>query len=308
MRIIVPAADLAQICKLCDAGADDIYIGFFDEMWSRKFGVFSELNRMSSFGAKANIASELVSEAIFITHSKGRKLYITLNSPAYSLAEIQTVLELIDRYQMWVCDGFIVSDISMIEALTGRGYHIKLSTMAGAYNDKIVSFYKKIGVHDIILPRDVPIDAMERIVNKHSDVNFEAFLMRNGCRYSDSNCLAFHDRKYGAICSWLDRYGGTFNHNTNTLKYEELKEAYSNNHLFKYALLKKACGLCSIPKLCDIGIKSVKIVGRADNSVSIIDDIRNVKTIINNGKMTLTGNFFGSCLYGLNCYYKQNLQ
>lgn len=137
----------------------------------------------------------------------------------------------------------------------------------------------------------------------YPDISFEAFLMRNGCRYSDSHCLSFHDRKYGAMCSWIDnsvcdisKYG--------TQDFESMKEFHSNNHLFKYALLKQACGLCSIAELMDIGIRSVKIVGRAENQISIIDDIKKVRKIIdNNGKLFPEFEMYNSCLYGLNCYY-----
>lgn len=303
MRIIVPASKVDVIPILCDAGADDIYVGFDDEVWSRKFGIFSEINRMSSFGKKANISSEKIPSAIKAAHNKGKKIFITLNSPAYSFAEVKTLLEIIDKYQMWKCDGFIASDIAIIEALKKRDYYIKLSTMAGAYNEMIVSFYKKMGVGDIIFPRDVSLEAMRKIVCKYPDISFEAFLMRNGCRYSDSHCLSFHDRKYGAMCSWIDnsvcdisKYG--------TQDFESMKEFHSNNHLFKYALLKQACGLCSIAELMDIGIRSVKIVGRAENQISIIDDIKKVRKIIdNNGKLFPEFEMYNSCLYGLNCYY-----
>lgn len=303
MRIIVPAANNDIIPKLCDAGADDIYVGFDDGIWSRKFGDFSEINRMSSFGKKANISSKEIPDSIKVTHDKGKKIYITLNSPAYSYAEVKTLLEIIDRYQMWQCDGFIASDLLIIEALRKRNYHIKLSTMAGVYNEMIVSFYRKIGIKDIIFPRDVSLTTMKMIVSKNPDITFEAFLMRNGCRYSDSNCLAFHDRKYGAICSWLDSGNSNLIYD-NVSNHKELKEACSNNHLFKYALLKQACGLCAISELTKIGINSVKIVGRADNQEGIIEDVRNVKTVIENeGQILLESKSYKNCLYGLNCYY-----
>ena len=41
--------------------------------------------------------------------------------------------------------------------------------------------------------------------------------------------------------------------------------------------LKQACGLCAINQLRDIGVSSVKIVGRADVSVEVAQDISMIK-------------------------------
>ena len=76
-----------------------------------------------------------------------------------------------------------------------------ISTIAGIYNSDIAKFYWKLGVERIILPRDLSVDDIERIVTSVPDVEYEAFMMRNGCTFSDSNCLGLHRSEKSAICA-----------------------------------------------------------------------------------------------------------
>lgn len=56
-----------------------------------------------------------------------------------------------------------------------------------------------------------------------------------------------------------------------------------------------------------MGISSVKIVGRADKSESVINDIINVRQIIDalddGQEFVKSMGHYDNCLYGLNCYY-----
>ncbi len=84
MNIMVPLASKDDIDNLCRAGADEFYFGFRDERWDKRFGIFEEINRMSSFGSKANFHISEISETAKIIKKKGKRVYITLNSQMYS--------------------------------------------------------------------------------------------------------------------------------------------------------------------------------------------------------------------------------
>ena len=91
-------------------------------------------------------------------------------------------------------------------------------------------------------------------------------------------------------------------------------EFYGNHFIYKNAFHKRACGLCSLYRLIELGVTAVKIVGRADNPSELINDIYLVKQSIDLAQrclteqmyldqMTLSNRILEHCLYGLNCYY-----
>ena len=81
MRVLVPCGDPAQADRLIQAGADELYLGFFDDGWVGRFGESADLNRMSGFGSLANKASfEDVLTACDQVSSRGGHLFVTLNA------------------------------------------------------------------------------------------------------------------------------------------------------------------------------------------------------------------------------------
>lgn len=306
MEIMVPVSDFPAIDRYCNAGADELYFGFYDAAWTRKYGVFEEINRMSSFGSRANFKLEEVGDVIQCIKKKGKKAYMTLNSGIYSEGQAKYIDKLLETYGFEGLDGLIVGDPSLIPVLSQYDIPMTLSTMAGAYNRLIIAFYRNLGMKRIILPRDVQMRDIETMVKGFPDMEFEVFLMRNGCKFSDSHCMSYHGRKHSSMCSCIDREQPDmfFRKNGNG---KEKREAYTNNKLFAKAFHKAACGICAIKRFHDMGIKSVKIVGRADAAEQVEKDIQMVKRTIEaigqNGKGEMGDLPYENCLYNLNCYY-----
>ena len=303
---MVPIAKIDQIDGYCQAGADEFYFGFFDEKWDRKFGIFEEINRMSSFGSVANFDIRQIGEVVSVIKDKGKKAYLTLNSPIYSREQHYYIEYLICQGFFERLDGLIIGDPCIIDLIKQTEIPIVLSTIAGGYNSLVVRFFRNMNIRRMILPRDMQIQDIQKIVKNFSDIEFEVFLMRNGCKYSDAHCMSFHGRKHGAMCACLDKSLLKLCLENN-ISYEFSKEAYSNNKLFTKAFHKKACGLCSIAAFYHMGIKSIKIVGRADEPERVKQDIIHVKRIISalsEGKSSIESLLnYDNCLYGLNCYY-----
>lgn len=301
---MVPLSSFDSIDKLSAAGADEFYFGFYDENWTKKYGDFEEINRMSSFGSTANFSISECHDVIEKIHSNGKKVFITLNSAMYTANQIDWLLKKIYEYQLYHADGIIVGNISMILKLKNLNIPITVSTMAGLYNSDIIEFYKKFNIKRVILPRDMKISDMELITQKYPDMEFEVFLMRNGCKYSDSNCMSYHSRTFGSMCSCMDRQSEIYEICKN-ISVSDKKEIYANNQLFTNAFHKSACGVCSIKKFKNIGISSLKIVGRAEHYSELENDIKILKNIILLSKFNeqIQQLPYKNCLYGLNCYY-----
>jgi putative protease len=306
MKIMVPVSKIDQIYEYCQAGADEFYFGFWDEKWYRKFGIFEEINRMSSFGSVANFDLRQIVEVVSIIKDNGKKAYLTLNTPIFSNAQYHYIKYLTYQSFFGQLDGLIIGDPSIIDMIKGTGVPIVLSTIAGTYNSLIVRFYEKMNIRRMILPRDMQIQDIQKIVKKFPKIEFEVFLMRNGCKYSDAHCMSFHGRKQGSMCACYDKSLLEFRF-CDKYSDEFYKEVYSNNKLFTKAFHKEACGLCSIAVFYNMGIKSLKVVGRADNPEMVKQDIIHVKRIIdalNERKSSIESLYdYNNCLYGLNCYY-----
>ena len=164
MNIMVPVSSLVQVKRLSDVGADEFYIGFFDERWNDAFGVFEEINRMSSFGQIANVKYTEAFEIIDACHSFDKKVFLTLNSTHYSKKQKKYLEKILSNEKMKTVDGIIVGDLTLIPLLKQYNYKITLSTMGAAYNSLIIKQYIEWGVTRIIIPRDVQLVDIERII------------------------------------------------------------------------------------------------------------------------------------------------
>lgn len=301
MNIMVPLSDPEMLDPFCDSGADEFYLGIYDPVWENRFGTFSEMNRMSSFGSRANMELFVLEKTAKKIQARGKKVFVTLNSASYSYDEIRYLECIVEKLSSISIDGLIVGNLSLLTRLRSCGIPITMSTMGGIYNRDIVEFYWKMGIRRIILPRDISSSDLEKIVKLFPEISFEVFIMRNGCKYSDSSCMSFHARKYGSMCSSFDCLANEI-HILNFRDPKFAREVYANHTLFSQAFHKSACGLCAIDWLLRIGIQSVKVVGRADDPKALCRDIQRIRSLIDCSKESV--NYFSeNCLYGLNCYY-----
>ena len=54
MKVLVPLNSAEYLDKFVEAGADELYLGFYDEKWFHQFGEYCDINRMSGFKQNAN--------------------------------------------------------------------------------------------------------------------------------------------------------------------------------------------------------------------------------------------------------------
>jgi len=193
MKVLVPLNNTEHLDDYIHAGASEFYIGFFDKEWEDKFGDFNDINRMSGFRENSNSCDfNMVLAIIEEIKQYGKHLYITFNSSIYSMEQLDYVEKYFKILKEKEVDGVIVSTIELVDLAKRVGIPSVISTIAGVYNSDITKFYKEHGAKRIILPRDLSIDEINQIVNENKDMDFEVFMMRNGCSFSDSHCLGLH--------------------------------------------------------------------------------------------------------------------
>lgn len=316
MKILAPFNQASLLNTMADSGVQEFYMGFYDEQWSAKYGKYSDINRLSLFKESANRYRIEDMEAIARDiHRLGGELYITFNAPDYheeQYKRLETYIEILSGYQV---DGIITGVSGLIPYI--HKYHMKAvaSTMCGIYNSDMAALYKRAGADRIIFPREVSLAEMESIIRKVPGVEYEAFLMRNGCRYSDSNCLGLHGGECGALCSSI-RHGRPGFVAADEYAYGVKEQVLYTHDIYSRYFHEFSCGQCAVWKLLHMGINAVKIVGRLDNMKEIALDAQITRGNIEIAsecesqeeyldKMVLPGDLQEYCRGGLSCYYPE---
>lgn len=314
MRLLVPITSKEDVVEFCSITDNiEFYMGLQIPEWTNKFGASEEFNRMSSFKQSANINISEVSE--IVKESNGKEIFVTLNSSAYSIDQVSFIDEIMAQLSESGITGVILGDVMLVDAAKRHGLKAVASTMMGIYNTDIAKFCVESGFERLILPRDITLAEMSNIVTEVSDVEYECFLMRNGCRYSDSNCLGYHSGRYGAICTYFDRskiyYGGKASDD-----FTSHDEAVLNHHIYTQAFHKAACGMCAVWNLIQMRITAGKVVGRADGRKSLETDVKELAENIVIAEtcnsrddyfkqMIMPYHYDTICYQGLNCYYPE---
>lgn len=316
MKILVPVSNIEYIDKYIDVGADELYLGFHDKNWNAEFGKYADINRMSGFAERANpFTFEQLIEIIKDVKNKNKGVFITMNANEYSSNQIQYMTEhYFHKLKEVEVDGVILSDIDAIYVAKKVGLNPVSSTMCAIYNEDIARIYRDMGVNRMILPRDLSLKEIEQICLAMPEIHFEAFFMRNGCIFSDCYCLGMHRPECGATCTYT-RYGKSRYTHAYT-SFSDYNAVDVNDFLYRTAFHIDACAMCALYRLNTIGVKSLKIVGRADDWVSVCRDIELTKKNIeimekaNNeeeylNNMIFPDNFPGKCREGISCYYPE---
>ena len=313
MNILTPLNDVAVAAQLRELGADEFYLGFYDRAWTRRFGERADVNRMSGFGRRANRYS--FEECCAVVEAlRDTPIYVTLNAAHYTAEQIAVQHVYLRELASVGAAGAIVSTPAQVVVACEEGLPAIASTMCGVYSAATARHYAELGASRVILPRDLALRDIEAIVRGVPGVEFEAFLMRNGCIFSDSSCLGLHTPLHGSTCGAV-----------RTCEREVLlaregfavrREAELADHLYSGAFHYNACGLCAIWRLMRLDVASAKVVGRADGLEGLARDVGLVRR--NRAiaaaceteadylrRMELPPNARDLCRLGFSCYYPE---
>lgn len=316
MNLLAPVNDPKLISEFADAGVDEFYMGFHDGEWTRTFGEYADINRMSGFGRVANSCSfEDLEKVAVAVRNLGKRLYVTLNANCYDASQLDYIASNYcpDMRRMGIA-GVICSDMPTAKLMIDSGLAVTVSTMAGVYNQYIAREYANLGIRRIILPRDLTIEEIKSVVTAVPEVEYEVFHMRNGCVFSDPFCLGFHRPDCGSTCSFVrHKDARTF---TTHRDFLQLDSMAFNDLMYNSLFHAYACAMCAMYDFRAIGITSLKIVGRADDPRNVVSDVvlsaRN-RAIANGcssreeylSKMVMSELAPGLCRCGLSCYYPE---
>lgn len=298
-----------------ECGAKEFYIGFYDKEWSNHFGEYADINRLTGFKESANPNNlEEMIKVIETIKAQDGIIFVTFNSSSYSEQQLEYIRNYFKSLARTKVDGVIVSCIELVTLAVEEGLTASISTISGIYNSDMARFYYEHGACRIILPRDLSLDEIEGIKNTVPQPEYEVFLMRNGCIFSDSNCLGLHRLEQKSFCSCLLKSKNEF---VESIEEFELRHQMElNNILYNQYYHDMACGMCAIYRLLNMGISACKIVGRSDDWENICADIKDVYENIQiaydsksedeyKKRMVFPNNSKQICKLGLCCYYPE---
>ena len=314
MYPLVPVNDRAYLERYACAGGEEFYIGFHDAAWHERFGDVADLNRMTGFQRQANPYSfEDVLNIVDEVCNLGKRLYVTFNANVYSQEQLDFLFGYFERLHAAGAAGVIVSVPEAVEPAADSGLAVVASTMCGIYNADIARFYRDLGCTRVIVPRDMGLSEIEALVEAVPEVEYEVFLMRNGCVFADSYCLGRHFQDRNALC-WdvrhADREFYTMGRDRGLSQAaRENNETYGRFH-------HTACGLCAVYRLEQAGVAAAKIVGRSDDSACILRDIQAIVANVDIARtcadeqeylarMQVPPERAVACADSLSCYYPE---
>lgn len=312
---LVPVNDRTYLTRYAQAGGGEFYLGFYDEAWRGRFGDAADLNRMTGFRKQANPYSfEETLSIVDEIRQLGCEAYVTFNANAYTRSQLDFLFGYFERLAEAGATGVIVSVPEAVQPAADCGLAVVASTMCGIYNADIARFYRELGCTRVIIPRDVGLTEIEAIMEAEPALEYEAFLMRNGCIFADGSCLGRHVQGRNALC-WDVRHTERefFTVGSGARRFER---AVRKNNKAYGCFHQSTCGLCAVWRLVRAGVSAAKIVGRSDDSAFILRDIeavaRNVEIACTCAteqeyleRMFVPPERRGDCADGLSCYYPE---
>ena len=298
MKILAPVNSLHEVSTLIERGAKEIYCGV-QPTNLKQVNTNSFVNRRTPKNASItdlNTLEKVINEA----HEKNVEVFLTLNQPSYRPDLFPILIELAKEAVAIGIDALIIGDPALMSLVNKNipDAVIHVSSLSGVLNSESIKFFRELGASRIIFPRYIPLDDLKAIIDKiHPPLEYEVFILNDGCVFEESYCHANH------------AFGGGFCHTNWAYNLEETnirqkpkKDEDFRHHIADYKsfllhgidnsnrILGKngfplgMCGLCALPELFKLGVSSIKIVGRESPLRKKAASVSMVKTILDRVK------------------------
>lgn len=278
MKILSPVDKIEEVDRLAQAGAHELYCGVMADDWHYRT---ISVNRRHEKAASFNSFEEL-GEAVQCAHAHGIPIFLTLNEHYFAAADLPAVLRCARRAQKLGVDGFIVSDLSLILALRGEGVELHVSTGGTTFNSESAHFYQELGAKRIVLPRHLTPKEMRGIVTAVPEMKMEIFILNSKCPYIDGLCTFHH-----GLDAVVDPHEKSSYRNGCMLPYKISSDrqvqdaAWDKQHIWAIAHMdENPCGACALIDFREMGIASLKIVGRGNPLTKKVKDVEFLRTAL----------------------------
>ena len=253
-EVLAPAGDRERLEAALRFGADAVYLG--GKLFNMRAGTKS-------------FTQEELAEAVKLTHSCGKRLYLTCNT-LLNNGEVDLLPRYLAEVREIGVDALIISDMGVLmaahRAVPDMDLHI--STQAGVTNWLTATELFRLGAKRVVLARELPLTEIEGVCSRiPQEMEVEVFVHGAMCMSVSGRCLLSQyltgrDANRGACtqpCRW---------------KYALMEEKRPNQFYpveedggFSYIMnAKDLCLIEHLDKLAKAGVHSFKIEGRAKSA------------------------------------------
>lgn len=254
IELLAPAGNLEKLKTAIIYGADAVYIG----------GEAYSLRAMAD-----NFDDEAMKEALEFAHSRGKKIYVTINIFPHN-SDLAGIPAYAKKLYDFGVDAVIVSDLGVFSMIreAAPDIHIHISTQANNTNYASATVWRRMGATRVVLARELSLKEIKEIREKvPEDLELEAFVHGAMCMAYSGRCLLSNymtgrDANRGA-CAHPCRYKYYLMEEKRPGEYFEIREDERGSYIMNSMDL---CMIEHIPELIESGITSLKIEGRMKSS------------------------------------------
>ena len=253
-ELLAPAGDMERLKMAVLYGADAVYLAG------------------TSFGMRAfagNFSPEELPQAVAFAHDHGVRVHCTINTMPRN-DEVSRLPEHLERLDDAGVDALIVADLG---AFTLAGKYAPrcqrhISTQASICNYETARAWHDLGASRVILARELSLEEIRTIRDKTpEDLEIEAFVHGAMCvSYSGrcllSNYMTGRDSSRGA-CAQPCRYQYALMEEKRPGEYFPVFEDEQGTYIMNS---RDMCMIDHLGDLCDAGLSSLKIEGRAKSA------------------------------------------
>ncbi len=249
-ELLSPAGNAEKMRAAFLYGADAVYLA------GNRFGMRS---------AADNFTIDELYEAAAYAHTRGKKLYLTVNTMPHS-DEYPALREFLYAVKDAGLDAMIVADLGVLALIKEiiPDMEIHISTQAGIVSAEVAKAFVALGAKRLVLARELTLDEISTIrAALPAEIELETFVHGSMCvSYSGrcmlSNMLTGRDGNRGACaqpCRW--------SYHLIEEKRPDVPIPIEENDLGTFILSSKDMNTIRlVPELISAGIDSFKIEGR----------------------------------------------
>lgn len=247
-ELLAPAGDPEKLAAALRFGADAVYLG------GQNFGLRA---------AADNFEQAELTDAIALTHSYGKQLYLTLNAYARP-AEFPHLAAWLEELRPSAIDAYIVADPGVLALVRQidpqRPLH--LSTQANTTNAAAANLWQQLGISRINLARELTLAEIAAI-RGNTTAGLEVFVHGAMCMSYSGRCLlsaALNQRSANqGACTQPCRWKYALVEETRPNEFMAIEEDDRGTYLMNS---RDLCLAEHLPALIKVGIDSLKIEGR----------------------------------------------
>ena len=250
-ELLCPAGDLVRLKAAVDFGADAVYLA------GEEFGMRT---------AAKNFGEQDLAEGIKYAHSHGVKVHIACNVLPHN-EEIPRLPQFLEYINDIGADAVIAADIGTIGLVKkyAPNTDLHVSVQSGIVNYLTANEFYNMGAKRVVLARELSLNEIAEIRAKTpKDLELEAFAHGAMCVSFSARCLLSsymtgRDANRGD-CAQPCRWSYSLMEEKRPGQYFDITETDQGTYILN---ANDLCMAEHLKEMCDAGIDSIKIEGRA---------------------------------------------